>query len=134
MYKVEWDKIESALMERLADRIEQLQYVGQICDSIPELKSIEKYNNGKYWTYSDLDYNHNATLAFWVLVKDKRDISQCYEEIHDILENIGYNVISDPFCRDENNGAITLVIKFYRNISMDKVIWGDLTVDKDEKG
>ena len=133
MFRTEWDRIESAIMEQLSDKIEKLQYNGQICESRPELKDIEKYNDEQYFTYSDPDYNHNATLVFWALVRDKHYISQCYEETCNILENIGYGVISGPFYRDENNGTITLVIKFYRNISMDKVIWGDLTVDKDEE-
>ena len=132
MYILEWKKLESIIMEKLAGKIERIQYIGNTCEREPILKDTETYHDGNYWTYSDADYNHNAILGFWALVKNKCDISLCCEEIYKILEKEGYPVLSKPSCTIDDNGIITLTVKFYPNTSMDKALWGNLSKD-DEK-
>lgn len=132
MYIEEWKKLKSIIMEKLSDKIEQIQYKGLTSENEPVIKSIERYHDGDYFTYSDPDYNHNTILVFEALVKNKADISSCCEEIYKILEKEGYPVLSKPSCIIDDNRLIILITKFYPNTSMDKAVWGNLIKDDEQ--
>lgn len=129
MYQIEWNKIEAAIMEKLSDKIERLQYMGKINPGEPERPEGTEFKDDTFfYTYRDEDYNEGAQLRFCALVKSEEDAAKCRELIPSILEKIGYSMCSKPSREPEPNGFITITV-----VMKHEKPWGIMTFDWSEE-
>lgn len=129
MYQIEWNKIEAAIMEKLSDKIERLQYMGKINPGEPESPKGTEFKDGAFfYTYHDEDYNEGAQLRFCALVKSEEDDAKCRELIPSILEKIGYSMCAEPSPEPEPNGFITITV-----VMKHEKPWGIMPFDWSEE-